>query len=145
MKQKALSLGVPEGPLFRKLQEGHAVKVNGKTIKPEEVLDSSKKRIGKKFSYICDTVPWENYFKAIQDSDLLVHESVFLEKMKSRAKETFHSTTKQAAMVAKKTNAKKLLLIHLSPRHKNLEQFENEARMVFPNSVVAKDLMKVEV
>ncbi|MEK6958244.1 MAG: ribonuclease Z [archaeon] len=144
-RQKAIELGIPIGPLFSELQNGKSVRINGKTIKPEEVMDSSKGRKGKKISMVFDTLPSTIYHKAIQDSDILIHESSFLEERKDRAEETMHSTALDAALAAKKTGCKKLVLFHLSARHKETEKFENEARKEFGNSVAATDLMEIEV
>ena len=141
----AEKLGIPEGPLWRKLTEGETVEVDGKKFKPEQVLDYTKGRTGKKVSYITDTEPWEHYFEAIQESDVLCHEATFMEKLKSRARETKHSTAREAGMVAEKTKAKALYLIHMSARHKEIEQLENEARMEFANAHAPKDFDAVEL
>ena len=92
-----------------------------------------------------DTLPSDSYFEAIQESDVLVHEAAFLEKHISRAKETKHSTAKQAAWVAEQTRAKKLVLVHISPRYKKNSDVENEARQEFGNVVVPKDLEEIAV
>lgn len=144
-RQRAIELGVPIGPLFSDLQKGKKVKVGQKTIKPEDVIDTSKARKGRKIAMIFDTLPSRDYHKAIQDSDVLIHESSFLEELKARAKETMHSTALDAAQAAKDTGCKKLVLFHLSARHKEDEKFENEARKAFGNVVVAKDLMELEI
>lgn len=141
----ALKLGIPEGPLWSKLQKGQAVKANGKTFKPEQVMDFAKGRKGKKVSIVTDTLPHEIYFDEIKDSDLLIHEAAFLDKQKERAKETKHSTALDAAKVAAKTGAKKLILTHLSPRNKDNSKIENEARQEFAEVIVAKDLMELEI
>src|SRR3989344_4738958 len=135
-RQKAVSLGVPVGPLFSELQGGKNVKAGGKTIKPEDVLDKAKARKGRKISVIFDTAPTREYHKAIENSDVLIHESSFLEEMKGRAHETMHSTARDAALAAKQTNCKKLVLFHLSARHKEESKFENEARKEFGNVAV---------
>lgn len=145
MRKKAEGLGIPVGPLFSKLADGQSVKVEGKTIKPEQVLDYSKARAGRKISIIADTRPGGGYVKAIAGSDVLVHESSFAEKLKARAKETAHSTAKAAGAVAAKANCRKLVLTHISPRHKQASELENEAREEFGNVVVAKDLMEIEI
>ena len=75
----------------------------------------------------------------------MIHEASFAEKHVNRAKETKHSTAKQAAAVAEKTHAKKLVITHISPRHKKNSELENEARMEFANVIVAKDLQEIEV
>jgi ribonuclease Z len=144
-RKKALDLKIPEGPLWSKLQKGLAVKVDGKVFKPEEVMDFSKGRLGKKVSIVMDTLPSESYFDEIMNSDILVHESAFLENQKERARETKHSTAFEAGQVAEKTRAKQLVLTHLSPRNKDNEQIENEARQAFANVIVAKDLMEMEI
>ncbi len=144
-RTKAINLGIPIGPLFSELQQGKKINVNGKTIKPDDVLDKSKARKGRKISIIFDTLPDAGYINAIKESDLLIHESSFLEKMKERAKETFHSTAKDAAKIAHKAKVKQLALFHLSARHKEDELFENEARQEFHNAIVAQDLMEIEI
>jgi ribonuclease Z len=144
-RKKAVKLGVPIGPMFSKLQQGEAVTVKGKKVKPEQVMNYKKGRQGIKVSIISDTLPWAHYFKAIEESDLLIHESTFLKELEKRAKQTFHSTAEQAAQVAKKTKAKKLYLFHLSSRYKDTEKFEVEARTVFSESLATKDLMKIKL
>jgi len=144
-REKALKLGIPEGPLWSQLQKGEKVKVKGKTFRPEQVMDYDKGRKGKKVSIVMDTLPSDSYFDAIKDSDVLVHEAAFLEKHITRAKETKHSTAKQAAWVAAQTNAKKLVAVHISPRYKKNSDVENEARQEFGNVVVPKDLEEIEV
>ena len=143
-RAKALKL-LPEGPLWGKLQKGQTVKWKGKTIKPEQVMDFKKGRKGKKVSLVMDTLPSESYFDYIEESDVLVHESAFTEKFAQRAKETKHSTALGVAKVATKTKAKKLVLTHISPRHKKNSELEHEARQEFAEVVVAEDLMKMEV
>lgn len=148
-REKALRLGIPEGPLWGNLQKGETVKakVNGlvKTFRPEEVMDYSKARKGTKISIVWDTLPDKSYHGIIRDSDVLVHEGSFLEKLKSRAVETRHSTVREAAKTAAQTNCKKLCIIHISPRHKDRQAIENEARREFAEVVVAEDLTEIEV
>ncbi|MDO8538254.1 MAG: ribonuclease Z [archaeon] len=145
LKQKALDLEIPEGPMFAKLQKGESIKFQGKTITSKQVMDESQKKIGKKISYVVDTLPDKHYFKAIKDSDILFHDSAFLDKDKLLAKQRMHSTAKQAGEIAEKTGCKQLYLIQLSARYSDNEKFENEARMVFANSITAKDLDKIEL
>lgn len=144
-REKAIKLGVPVGPLFSELQKGKSVKVGGKTIKPEEVIDASKAKPGRKISLVFDTRPAKNYLKVIEGSDILIHEASFLEERKDRAMETMHTTALEAGKVAAEAKCKQLVLFHLSSRHKESEKFENEARKEFNNVVVAKDLMEIEI
>ena len=145
MRKKAESLGIPVGPLYSKLVAGKSVKVEGKVFKPKDVMDYSKGRKGKKISYILDTMPNEKYFKAIEDSDILIHEASFSEDEKERAKEIAHSTASQAAEVAKKTNAKKLILTHISPRYKEDKKILADAKRIFRNSYIANDFLELEL
>lgn len=143
-RETALKLGIPEGPLWSRLQKGETVKAGKKTFRPEQVMDYGKGRKGKKVAIVMDTLPSDSYFEAIKDADVLVHEAAFLEKHITRAKETKHCTAKQAAWVAGQTKAKKLVLVHISPRYKKNSDVENEARMEFGNVVVPKDLEEIE-
>ena len=144
-REKAVKLGIPEGPLWAQLQKGKKIKVKGKQFSPDQVLDYTKARTGKKISIIMDTLAFAGIVDFVNGSDVLVHEATFLEKMKARAKETKHSTAQQAARIAEKAKCKKLVLTHISPRHKSNEDVENEARQEFGNVVVATDLLELDV
>jgi ribonuclease Z len=144
-RAKAIGLGVPVGPMFRELQSGKNVKINGKTITSQEVMEKHGAKKGKKIAIVWDTLPTKTIIKKIENADLLIHEASFLENLSERARETKHSTALQAAQIAKEACAKKLVLFHLSARHKENEKFENEARKAFSNVVVAKDLMEIEL
>ncbi|MBU0662179.1 ribonuclease Z [Candidatus Micrarchaeota archaeon] len=154
VRAKAEALGIPEGPLWSKLQKGETVKAKTKggkggakmkTFRPEQVMDYSKARTGKKLAIVWDTLPNKSYYSAIKGADVLVHESSFMEKLKSRAIETRHSTAQQAGKTAAETDAKRLFLIHISPRHKDAKKMENEARAEFGDVTVAEDLMEIEL
>jgi ribonuclease Z len=144
-REKALKLKIPEGPLWRQLQKGKKVKVGKKTFNPKDVLDASKKKTGKKISFVFDTLANNSYILKVKESDVLFHESTFLEKLKERAKETLHSTAKEAGKIAAKAKVKKLVLFHFSPRHKETEKFDIEAREFFGNVIAAKDLEEIEL
>lgn len=144
-RQKALDLKIPEGPLWGKLQKGETIKHAGKTFKPEQVLDTTKAKKGRKISIVFDTRPDKIYFNEIKESDVLVHEATFSDQLASRAKFTKHSTAKEAGRVAEKTRCKKLVLTHLSARNKEESKLENEARTEFGNVTVAKDLMEIKL
>lgn len=144
-RKKALDLGIPEGPMWGKLQKGETIKLGGKTFKPEQVMDYSKSRQGRKVSIIWDTLPNFSYVKDIAESDLLVHEATCLEREREFADKSLHSTAKQAAETAKKAKAKKLALTHISSRYKNPSEIEKEAKTEFENSIVAKDLLEIDV
>lgn len=144
-KKKALKLGIPEGPLFSKLQKGEKIKFNGNTIYPKDVMDLNFKKIGKSISYLTDTTVLSKVPKNVLNSDILIHESSFIEEHKKRAKETKHSIAKEVGLFAQKSNSKKLYLVHISPRYKDVLVVEKEAKKVFKNSFVVKDLDQITV
>ncbi|HIH33428.1 MAG TPA: ribonuclease Z [Candidatus Diapherotrites archaeon] len=145
VREKALKLGIPEGPLWRQLQQGKGVKLGGKSFKPEQVLDFSQGKKGKKVAIVMDTTPKYN-ISELTEADVLVHEASLSSAFEQRAKETRHSTAAQAAGIAKKARVKKLFITHVSTRHqKEIETLEKEAQAVFPNSKIAKDLETVEL
>ncbi|VVB99180.1 Ribonuclease Z [uncultured archaeon] len=144
-REKAMALGIPVGPLFSDLQKGKSVKLGAKIINPEDVMDYSKAVKGKKISMVFDTLASKSYLGAIEGADVLVHEASFLDERQDRAEETMHSTALQAGKIAQQAGAKKLVLFHLSARHKDREKFENEARKEFNDVTVAEDLMEMEL
>jgi len=108
---------------------------NGNTIKNSDLtLDPPNTR---SFAFCSDTKFFEELANDIKDVDLLYHESTFLEDKKDRAKQTFHSTAKQAAEMAKKANVKKLIIGHFSARYGNLNEFLEEAMPIFSNTELA--------
>ncbi len=143
IKEKALALGIKPGPNFGMLQKGIPVYVGNKTIMPEQVLGGERKGI--KIVYSGDTCPSKDMVKFAEDADILIHESTFEAAYEDKSYETGHSTSKQAADIAKKAKVKKLFLTHISTRYKKSDLIEAEAREIFNNSVVAEDFMHVEV
>ncbi len=143
LKDKAVALGIKPGPDYGKLHRGLNVEVNGRIIKPEQVL--GKPRKGIKIVYSGDTSPTDGLIDLAKDADILIHESTFQADNADKAKETLHSTSYDAATVAKKAKVKKLFLTHISTRYKKSLELENSAREIFKNSVVAEDLMVIKV
>lgn len=145
LREKAIELGVPVGPDFGRLHNGEEVEVNGKIIKPEQVLGEPRKGI--KITYSGDTRPCEEIISLAQDSTILIHESTFINKDNTNAEEHAHSTSIDAAYTAKYSNSKELILTHISTRYG--EEYANimleEAREIFENTRIAKDLMEIEL
>lgn len=92
---------------------------------------------GKKYVFCADTKYDESIIPSIQDADMIYHETTYLDNLRERAESRFHSTSKQAALIAKKANVKKLLIGHFSSKYDTLEEFEAEAREVFLNTELA--------
>jgi len=141
--KKAKKLGIPEGPLFRKLQKGENIIVNGRRITPSMVL--GKPRKGKKIVYISDTKPSETIADFARESNVLIHDSTADSGLERKANKYGHSSARQAAVIAKKADAKLLFLTHISPRYEDATILEKDAKKVFPNSVVAEDFLEYDV
>ncbi|MGR6088453.1 MAG: ribonuclease Z [Arcticibacter sp.] len=89
------------------------------------------------YAYFSDTLFEEDLAAEVEGVDLLYHESTFLHSDLERAMSTFHSTAKQAAQLAQKAGAKKLLIGHFSARYPDLQPLLQEAQSVFPNTELA--------
>ncbi len=132
-----------QGKIISELQKGKNIIWQGKKIKAKSLTYLQK---GKKISFIFDTKINPNCEKIAKNSDLLITESTYAEKEADLAKEYKHLTAKQAAQIAKTSKAKKLILTHISQRYENNEGIIlNEAKKIFKNTILAEDLMKIEV
>lgn len=142
--EKARALGVPEGPLWSKLQHGSAVKLSdGRTVKPTEV--TGPPRPGRKIVYTGDTRASEVIRKLAENADLLIHDSTFDDEMQERAREDGHSTPSEAATTAKKAKAKALVLTHISARYDDPTILLEQAKKTFSNVCVAEDFMEINI
>jgi ribonuclease Z len=137
--EKAKRLGIPEGPLWKQLQMGKEVKVEGKTVTPRQVIE--KPRPGLKVVYAIDTRPSDEVKLLAKDADLLMHDGGFAEDRRDKAKEYFHSTAREAARVAKAARVRKLALVHISAVTRDDSILLKQARTVFKATLVPKDLM----
>jgi ribonuclease Z len=143
-KSKAIKLGIPEGPLFSKLQNGKTIYLeNGKEITPDLVIGPP--RNGRKIVISGDTVPIDDMVCFSKDADVLIHEATFDSTFEELSNEYGHSTASQVAKIAKKANVKKLFLTHISPRYLNKEILEEEASKIFKNTIVSKDFQEIEI
>lgn len=132
-KIEELSIPIDMVPLIKK---GHSfTDKSGRVYSAEELTTEADRP--KSYAYCSDTICSWNYLKYIQDVDLLYHEATFLHEMLPRAEETFHSTALQAAEVALKANAKKLLIGHFSARYRDLDLLLNEAKSIFSETSLA--------
>jgi ribonuclease Z len=132
------ALGIPEGPERGALQAGESVTLpDGRVLTPDTVLGPA--RPGRKVVIAADTAFARSVVDAARGADLLVHEATFAEDERARAHETLHSTALEAAEVAQTAEVGMLALTHLSNRYFGGE-IEREARSVFPDTVVPRDL-----
>jgi ribonuclease Z len=141
---RARALGVPEGPLFGRLHRGEAVEVDGRVITPADLVGPS--RPGRRVVYTGDTRPCDETIETARAADLLVHDATFTHDEAARAKDTNHSTAREAAELAKRAGVLQLALTHISARYADdARPLEREARAVFPPTVVAYDGLTIEV
>jgi ribonuclease Z len=134
----ARARGVTPGPDFGRLQRGEVV--GG--VRPEEVVGPP--RPGRKIVVSGDTAPCDTLLAAAHRADLLVHEATFTDEERDRARQTAHSTARQAAELAAEAEVRMLALTHLSTRYGGGE-VRDEARAVFPNTVVPRDFDIIEL
>lgn len=134
---KAKDLGVPEGPMFRILQEGKPVIVRGTEVRPEAVLGPPRR--GRKFVYTGDTRPSDELVEFSKDADILVHDCTVDSNHALLASEFGHSTAAGAATVAKEAGVRRLFLVHFSPRYDDVSVLRDEAKKVFPDSETAEE------
>src|SRR5206468_2737389 len=141
--ETAGALGVPTGPERGALQHGERVTLpDGRSVKPDDVLGPP--RPGRKLVITGDTAPSDGIVEAAWGADVLVTEATFADDERDRAEETNHQTATQAAEVAQRANVGLLALTHLSNRYFGPE-IADEARAIFPETVVPRDFDVVEV
>jgi ribonuclease Z len=142
--EKAKALGIPEGPLFGKLQQGEVVSLpDGRKITPDMVMGPP--RNGRKFVYVTDTRPCSKVVKFAFGADLLVHEGMFGQDLEEEARIKGHSTCAQAAQIAREAKVKQLVITHISSRYQRIDDLIAEARSIFPQSMIGQDLMEFEI
>jgi ribonuclease Z len=133
--EKAMEWGVPSS-FFDKLKWGEDyLNQQGVLIKNNLVTVEAPK--AKSYAYSADTMYDEGLIAKIQGVDMLYHETTYLKELADRAAKRFHCTTEQAATIALKAGAGKLIIGHFSSKYELLHEFEREAREVFPNTELA--------
>jgi len=134
----AQELGVTPGPDFGRLQRGETV--DG--VKPEQVMGETRE--GRKIVISGDTAPCETLALAAHQADLLVHEATFTEEEADRARQTQHSTARQAAELARDAEVRLLALTHFSSRYAGGE-LRDEARATFAATEAPRDFDTIEI
>ncbi len=143
LPEKAEALGLPAGPVRRDLVRGQAVTLeDGRRIQPDQVLGPATP--GTKLVFIGDVARVDELVGIAGDADLLVCESTYLWRDRDTARKFGHLTARQAAQLARDAGAGQLILTHVSRRYPARE-IQDEARSVFPDSLVADDLQHFAV
>lgn len=143
---KLQALGIKPGPLYGKLKQGLTVTLSdGRVIQGQDFV--GEKRKGRVVTILGDTRYTPASVRLAANADVLVHESTFNKDETKMAKAYFHSTTQQAAAVAKEAGVNQLLLTHISARYlaKDVLQLEKEAQEVFANTRIVKDFDIIDV
>jgi ribonuclease Z len=132
-------LDIPPGPVYGRLHEGETVELDdGRVIHPEQVVGDP--RPGRRVVYTGDTRPVEATVRAAEDADLLIHDATFADDDSDRARQTAHSTAREAGAVAARADARRLALTHLSSRYAgDADRLASQAAEVFDGHVVYPD------
>jgi ribonuclease Z len=135
---RARSLGI-HGRDFARLEAGESVHVAHGVVHPSDVMGPP--RPGRSVVYSGDTAPSEEVRKLASRATLLIHEATTAQELEREANEWGHSSARQAAELARAAEVGALFLTHFSARYKELEPLESEARVIFPGSLAARDLL----
>lgn len=132
--------GLKPGPYVKKLLRGEEVEVGGRKLDPETLVYTVKPPV---IVYTGDTRPCKCVEKAARNATILIHEATFTLDRRREALEEGHSTAWDAAVTAKRAGVRLLVLTHISARYRDPEPLAEEARRVFPQSIVAEDHMRI--
>jgi ribonuclease Z len=142
LPDKAEELGIPKGTFWKELASGNAVQLSdGTKVTPEQVTEPGSKPL--KIVYSGDTRPCESLRDASKDADILISEAMYTTEHENLAEERGHSTATGAAELARDSGVQLLVLTHYSPRYYEGDEIIEEARSIFPNSVLARDPMRI--
>jgi ribonuclease Z len=143
LNDQAEAMGVPFGPERRQLVAGQPVTLaDGRVIQPDDVL--GQEIPGARLVFVGDTGRTDDLLEVARDADALIIESTYLDADAEMARNFGHITAGQAARLAVEANVQQLYLTHLSRRYRE-QDILNEARSIFPNSVVARDFDRIKV
>ncbi len=142
-RPKAEALGLPPGPLYSRLQGGEAVTHRGLTISPDQVLGPPRR--GRKIVYTGDSMPHETLVAKARGADVLIHDATSDTALEEKANRYGHSSSRQAAQVAKEAGVGLLVLTHLSPRYEDPSTILSDAKAVFDRVQLAEDFSEIEV
>lgn len=137
---------IPQGHLWKKMQMGEVVNYKGKSYDPEELGIVGQKRPGIIIAYSGDTMICDELHLLAKDADFFICEATFGKELSELAKEKKHMTAFQGAEIARNSNVTQLILTHISSRYADeqlLADLLQEARSIFPNSIIAYDLLRI--
>ena len=141
--ENAKALEIPEGELWRELQMGNSIEIDGKEIFSSQV--TGKRRPGRKIGVSGDTRPTDELVEFFKNCDYLSFDSTFADELMDKAVEANHSTAKEAAELAEKANVSALILTHFSARYNDESVLLEEAKKIHDNTIAAKDLLEVNI
>ncbi|WP_100010727.1 ribonuclease Z [Lentibacillus sediminis] len=144
--ERLLEKGIAPGPIYRQIKENSVtITAEGERIYRKDVIGPDKK--GRVLSILGDTRFSPAHTHLSTDADVLVHEATFGEEKTELARDYFHSTTVQAAELARKSNAARLVLTHISSRYQkeDYQQLLAEACAIFPNTELANDFHRLSI
>jgi ribonuclease Z len=140
---RAETLGIAKGPLYGRLQKGQSVTLpDGRTIHPHDVLGPPKR--GRRIAYCLDTRPCPEAARLAGDADVLLYDSTLAPGAEQEAEDKGHSTSRQAAVLAKEAGAKRLVLTHISSRYTDVRQLLTGLEGLHDDVVIARDLMELK-
>lgn len=123
---------------YERLHQGEDFTAPDGRLIPNSVLTFPRPE-GKSYAFCADTLYMEEICSKIRNVDMVYHESTYLQQQLDRAEKRFHSTTIQAATIAKLADAKRLLLGHYSSMYADIEIFGDEARTIFKNAEASRE------
>jgi len=141
--EKARELGVPEGELWSRLQNGNEVEIGGRRILPSQVL--GEKRPGRRIGVSGDTRPTDGLRRFFEGCDYLVFDATFLDELRDKALETRHSTAAESGRLARDANVGTLIMTHFSARYPDAGPLVSEGRRFHDSVIAAEDLLEIEI
>jgi len=142
---RAKALGIPEGPLWGRIHRGERIDLpDGRSVEPTELVGAA--RPGRTVVLTGDTRPCDAVREVARGADLLVHDATFGDDERDRARETGHSTAREAARLAREVGVRQLVLTHVSARYsRDAPELLAQAREEFAATLVARDGLPVAV
>lgn len=146
LADKLIEAGIKPGPIYKRIKNGETIQLeDGRKLDSNEFLGRPKK--GRIIAILGDTRYCENAVNLAENADLLIHEATFSKGEEQLAFEYFHSTTQQAAEIARKAKVKQLYMTHISARYDRVAwgDLVNEARKIFPNTEISEDFKAIPI